>query len=118
MIDIHSTFPESREKLTRLTGVPVDESYVERLRTQLEAHGARLTLTEMKQYPPGNHGRAFFLYTIDFPDGTYREYGMLVLRSVPFTIYFPDGFKQPGANLYSIYAAVDAAPTVCLYLVK
>lgn len=118
MIDIHSTFPESREQLTRLTNVPVDELYVERLKGQLEAHGARFTLIEMKRYPPDGPKRTFFLYAIDFPEGTYREYGMQLLRSTPFTIYFPDGFKQYGANLSSVYAAVDAASTTCLYLVK
>ena len=116
--DIHATFPETRRKLERLSDVPVDERYVERLKTLLELHGARLTLTQIKHYPPDSPARTFYEYAIDFPTGTYREDGMRLLRSVPFTIYFPDGFQQPGADLYKINAGLDDPPLVCLYLLK
>lgn len=118
MINIHSTHPESREKLERLANVPVDELYAERLKALLEAHGAKMTLTEMKHYPPDGSARWYFLYTIDFPEGTYREYGMQLVRSIPFTISFPDGFTQPGTEVYRVSAGLDEPPTVLLYLRK
>ena len=118
MIDIHRTFPESRGKLERLTNVPVDELYAEQLTTLLEVHGAKMTLTEMKRYPPDGPERWYFLYTIDFPEGTYREYGMQLVRSAPFTIYFPDGFTQPGTEQYRITTGLDEPPIIVLYLRK
>ena len=116
--DIHTTFPESRKKLERLMNVPVEKDHAQRLTDLLEAHGARLTLTHRKRSPSEGPARTVHFYTIDFPTGTYREYGMSLSRSAPFTIYFPDGFEQPGADLYKIDCALDDPPMICLYLLK
>ena len=120
MIDVHRTFPESRRPLRQLTNVPVDELYVEQLTPLLEAHGAKLTLTDMKRYPLDGPQRTYFLFTIDFPEGTYRADGMLLARSTPFTIFFPDGFEQPGTELFRFGPSLDLPQNsmICLYLRK
>lgn len=115
--DIHTTFSSSRKKLERLMNVPVEKEHVKRLTDLLESHGACLTLTHRKRSSEGP-ARIVHFYTIDFPPETYREYGMSLLRSAPFTIYFPDGFEQPGADLYKSDCAPGDSPMVCLYLLK
>lgn len=115
---MRETFEESREKLPQLTNVPVDEEYAQRFTTLLESHGAICTRTKSECYRSEEPARTICFYTIDFPEGTYREYGMQLLRSAPWTIYFPDGFKQPGADLYKQGGVLEDHPTVCLYLLK
>lgn len=90
-------------KLEQLTQIPVDKVYAERLVDILEAHGAKPTQTGTKKHPPdAERGRTFYEYAIDFPEGTVREYGMGLLRSTPFTIYFPDAYELPGSEISPI----------------
>lgn len=116
--DIHTTFPVSRKMLERLMNVPVEKEHVKRRTDLLESHGARMTLTHRKRYLSVGPARIVHFYIIDFPPGTYREYGMSLLRSAPFTIYFPYGYEQPGADLYKSDCAPGDSPMICLYLLK
>lgn len=108
-----ATFQAPREMLTRLSDVPVDTQHVKHLNELLVAHGATVTPVLVK---PEEATRAYYLCTIDFPEGTYREYGMMLLRSSPFIIYFPDGYGLHGAELYGTAAALDETPKILLYL--
>lgn len=110
-----ATFQASREKLTRLTNVPVDTQYRKCLTDLLVSHGAKVACSLVK---PEGEARTYYLCTIDFPEGTYREYGMILLRSSPFTIYFPDGYELHGTELYRVTAALDEMPNTLLYLLK
>lgn len=115
MNENRATFRESREKLTRLTDVPVDTQHVKHLTDLLVAHGAKVTPVLVK---PEGATRTYYLCTIDLPDGTYREYGMMLFRSSPFIIYFPDSYELHGAELYGTTAALDEMPKILLYIPK
>lgn len=96
-------FPASRKTLVQLTGIPVDLAFTKRLVKLLEEHGAKATHTRTAQrYLADGKMCTYHEYTIDFPAGTQREDGMMLYRSAPFTIYFPDGYELPGVEIPSV----------------
>ncbi|HEU5381149.1 MAG TPA: hypothetical protein VFV38_37470 [Ktedonobacteraceae bacterium] len=117
----NETLPETRHALLKLSHIPVDHEYTHRLIPLLEAHGAVCRETHRGEYmkPLPQGGRLavnYSEYEITFPPGTFREYGLRLMRSAPFVIYFPDGFSQPGSELYPLARGERDKPTVVLHL--
>ncbi len=115
----HTTYPESREPLSRLVDVPVDVTYLKKVFYEVESH--RGTGTRISQYETFSMflgKRTFCLCTFDFPDGTYREYGLTEVHATPFTLTFPDGAVMQGAILVRPNTPTGVPPTTILYAFK
>lgn len=110
-------FPPRRKTLVQLTGIPVDLAFTKRLIKLLEAHGAQVTRTHTKQASSADgQMRTYHEYTIDFPAGTQREDGLMLYRSLPFIIYFPDGYKLPAVEFPSVAVLSEGKPLIVLHI--
>jgi hypothetical protein len=110
-------FPQSRQTLVQLTGIPVDQAFTKRLLKLLELHGAKATHTNTAQrYLEDGKTSTYHEFTIDFPAGTQREDGMMLYRSAPFTIYFPDGYELPGVEFPSISVLSEKKSLIILHI--
>ena len=98
--------------LHTLHDVPVSEPYIARITQVLTAHGA--ALTETKDHPETEPPHKE--YTITFPPGTVRVFGLRMLRSCYFTIVFPDGFTQSGGELWPLAVQEGDRSTTVLHL--
>jgi|SRR5579885_850110 hypothetical protein len=108
--------PSLKQPLRELTNVPISCPYIARVQETLTAHGAAF---EETKYVEADGGLSSFkAFTISFPEGTERVWGMTLSRSTRFTIVFPDGFEQPGAELWPITRTNDDQPITVLYLKK
>ncbi len=117
--DDNYTLPQDRRALVQLTNVPVDLAYTRRLLTLLEAHGAKATHTNTKQrLSAEGMTSTYHEYTIDFPAGTQREDGLSLSRSVPFTIYFPDGYELPAVEFSSTNAPPGEKSLIILHILR
>ena len=95
-----------------LQEVPVSDPYIVRITQMLTAHGA--TLTETQDHPETEPPHKE--YTITFPPGTVRIFGLRMLRSRYFTIVFPDGFTQSGGELWPLHVGMGDKSTTFLHL--
>ncbi len=87
-----------RTPLHALKDVPISVPFIERMTCLLTEHGA--TLEETKDYPTGNP--PYKEYTITFPTGTVRAFGLVMMRSRYFSIFFPDGSRLRGGELWPL----------------
>jgi hypothetical protein len=86
--------------LTTLTRVPIVPAHLALMTRVLTEHGA--TLTEAEDTVPGTIDPTASMYTVTFPPGTVRVDGIMIHRTFPFVIYFPDKYFLHGARLYPI----------------
>jgi hypothetical protein len=105
-----------KQPLQELTNVPISYPYIRRVHETLTAHGA--TFEETQEVDVDGEGAACKAFRISFPEGTVRVWGMTLARSTRFTVVFPDGFEQPGAELWPITRTADDRPVTILYLKK
>lgn len=88
----------SKEPLTQLVDVPVDEYYNLKLLYQVESRGGVCTRTGQEEYFTERYGRCLvYIYTIDFPKGTYRVMGEKKDAIHAYTVHFPDGHTMHGS---------------------
>ena len=95
-----------------LRDVPISKPHIARITQILTAHGA--TLEEMQDHPETEPPHT--VYTITFPPGTVRIFGLRMLRSCYFTIVFPDGFEQSGGELWPLRVGMGDKSTTVLHL--
>ncbi|HEY0756867.1 MAG TPA: hypothetical protein VGD98_23140 [Ktedonobacteraceae bacterium] len=100
--------------ITTLDAVPISPMYLEVMTRILSEHGAILAETEAP--PPRNVDPTVSMYTVTFPPGTMRLNGMLIHRSFPFELQFPDGYRLNGAQLWPITLREDEQPIHALFL--
>lgn len=86
--------------IARLERVPISAMYLAVVKRVLEAHGAVLVETG-DELPVGVEEDAR-MYKVRFPPGTTRINGLVMHRSVPFELVFPDGYHLHGAELWPI----------------
>ena len=89
--------------ITTLMHVPIDNRFFFLVNNILRAHGASLAETQDEPLPPGATRGTTKMYTVTFPPGTLRENGLVMRRSVPFEIRFPDAFRLHGAELWPLH---------------
>lgn len=105
-----------KQPLRELANVPISMPYIDCITQRLTAHGAILEETKYVEAQGG--ASSFKAFTIFFPEGTLRVWGRTLSRSAQFTLVFPDGFEQPGAELWPITRTNDDRPITVLYLMK
>lgn len=98
--------------LTTLKQIPISQPYINVMTQILTEHGA--TLTETKDYPIGEH--SYKEYTVTFPSGTCRSFGLQMMRTRPFIILFPDGYQLHGAELWPLFRREGDQATTIFYL--
>lgn len=90
-----------KEPLTQLVDVSVDEYYHLAVLAQVESRGGVCTRTGLEEYMTQRYGRCFvYIYTIDFPKGTYRVMGERKGAIHYYSVYFPDGHQMKGSIIY------------------
>lgn len=90
-----------QEPLTQLVDVPVDEYYNLKVLYQVESRGGVCTKTGREEYMTERYGLCVvYIYTIDFPKGTYRVMQEREGAVHPYFVYFPDGHKMRGSIIY------------------
>jgi hypothetical protein len=89
------TFP-----ITSMKRVPIGAAFLAIMTRILTAHGA--TLAETPEPPPAGMEDDVKMYTLTFPPGTRRSDELMMRRSQPFVILFPDGYQLHGAELWPI----------------
>ncbi len=115
-VDKRTTYPESREPLSRLVDVPVDVLLLKKVFYEVESHGGKGTrISQYETFSMLMGKRIFCLCMFDFPAGTYREYGLTVVHATPFTITFPDGGVMQGTILVRPNTPIEVPPTTILY---
>lgn len=92
---------ESKEPLTQLADVPIEEYYHLALLAQVESRGGVCTRTGRKEYQSERYGTCVvYIYTIDFPKGTYRVMGERKGVAHRYNVHFPDGHIMNGSVVY------------------
>jgi hypothetical protein len=103
--------------LKTLINVPIHVPNIEAMSSVLTSHGAALVETLDRTFPCHTGGRRGYKeYTILFPDGTRRVDHEVIRLTMPFTIYFPDGFEMPGKSVYPGHRGPDDPETIILYM--
>jgi len=100
--------------LTTLEQVPMNVQFISQMSKVLTAHGA--TLTETKDHPDAD--APYKEYTIVFPPGTRRSFGLTMMRSRYFVILFPDGYELRGGELWPLERRDGDTATTILHLPK
>ena len=98
--------------LTVLKDIPIGQPYIEAMTRILTEHGATLTETHNSPDPE----QPYKVYTITFPQGTVRSFGIQMMRSRYFLILFPDGFQLRGGELWPLYRREGDQATTVLHL--
>lgn len=86
--------------IASLDRVPISAAYLAVVKRVLEAHGA--TLVETADALPAGMEGDVLMYQVRFPGGTTRINGLVMIRSVPFELVFPDGYCLHGAELWPL----------------
>ena len=104
--------PAKLSPLACLQNIPISRPYIAMMTRLLNRHGATLAETAdcSDAAPP------YKQYTITFPPGTRRSFGLRMRRSRYFTIHFPDGFHLPGGELWPLAVEEDDRAVIVLYL--
>jgi hypothetical protein len=84
--------------LTTLAQVPISAPFIPIMSKVLIKHGA--SLTETKDCP--TFDPPYKEYTIAFPPGTVRSFGLTMMRSRYFVITFPDGYELHGGEMWPL----------------
>lgn len=103
--------------LSRLECVPIDVLYIGRVMEILSKHGASAIETKDCTTPTlFGACKGHKEFTIIFPQGTLRQNGLVMQRSVPFIIVFPGGYRLHAAELWPLFCREDDRAITVLYL--
>lgn len=84
----------------------ISYAFIDEVKELLASHGA--SMEEIEDHPA--HGEQFKVYTITFPEGTTRAYGLRMMRSHYFRISFPDQFELQGLEMWPLAQGENDRP--------
>jgi hypothetical protein len=99
---------------TTLKHIPISVTHLKAITQVLTEHGA--TLKETRDFPNSDPAQAYKEFTITFPAGTIRSFGLRMRRSCPFVIRFPDGYHLHVGELWPLWETANDTSTTVLYL--
>jgi hypothetical protein len=102
----------AEQPLTRLEQVPMSKQFIPIMSALLTKHGA--SLTETMDYP--TFDPPYKEFTITFPPGTVRSFGLTMMRSRYFVITFPDGYELHGGEMWPLARKEHDRATTILHL--